>query len=86
MTDDAVTVPVLLSAALSCRLLEVQRQENGGVWPETVAVVLWGTDNIKTYGESLAQVCSLWSSNLSPAACMSSLPISGRCKQRSISL
>lgn len=38
------------------RLLEVQRQENGGAWPETVAVVLWGTDNIKTYGESLAQV------------------------------
>ena len=38
------------------RLLEVQKQENGGAWPETVAVVLWGTDNIKTYGESLAQV------------------------------
>lgn len=28
----------------------------GGKWPETIAVVLWGTDNIKTYGESLAQV------------------------------
>ncbi|EIE24949.1 magnesium chelatase subunit H [Coccomyxa subellipsoidea C-169] len=38
------------------RLLEAQRQEAGGAWPETVAVVLWGTDNIKTYGESLAQV------------------------------
>ena len=38
------------------RLLEAQRAEAGGVWPETVAVVLWGTDNIKTYGESLAQV------------------------------
>merc|ERR1712087_881528 len=25
-------------------------------WPETIALVLWGTDNIKTYGESLAQV------------------------------
>ncbi len=36
----------------------MQRQENGGAWPETVAVVLWGTDNIKTYGESLAQVSS----------------------------
>jgi len=23
---------------------------------ETIACVLWGTDNIKTYGESLAQV------------------------------
>jgi magnesium chelatase subunit H len=38
------------------RLLEAQRAEAGGAWPETVAVVLWGTDNIKTYGESLAQV------------------------------
>ena len=38
------------------RLLEVQRQEAGGAWPETVAVVLWGTDNLKTYGESRAQV------------------------------
>lgn len=29
---------------------------NGGKYPETIALVLWGTDNIKTYGESLAQV------------------------------
>ena len=50
-----------------CRLLEVQKAENGNKWPETIAVVLWGTDNIKTYGESLAQVrrqgphiCSGW--------------------------
>ncbi|WP_008317138.1 magnesium chelatase subunit H [Leptolyngbya sp. PCC 6406] len=40
------------------RLLERQRQENGGTYPETIATVLWGTDNIKTYGESLAQM--LW--------------------------
>ncbi len=40
----------------ACRLLEVQKEQNGGKWPETIAVVLWGTDNIKTYGESLAQV------------------------------
>ena len=39
-----------------CRLLEAQKAENNNAWPETVAVVLWGTDNIKTYGESLAQV------------------------------
>ena len=38
------------------RLLDRQRAENGGAYPETIAVVLWGTDNIKTYGESLAQV------------------------------
>ena len=38
------------------RLLARQKVENGGAYPETIAVVLWGTDNIKTYGESLAQV------------------------------
>ncbi|MGD1939446.1 MAG: magnesium chelatase subunit H [Cyanophyceae cyanobacterium] len=40
------------------RLIERQRQEDGGKYPETIAITLWGTDNIKTYGESLAQV--LW--------------------------
>ena len=32
------------------RLLDRQKDENGGNYPETIAVVLWGTDNIKTYG------------------------------------
>lgn len=41
------------------RLLARQAAENGGHYPETVAFVLWGTDNIKTYGESLAQVMLL---------------------------
>lgn len=41
------------------RLLERQRQENDGKWPESIALVLWGTDNIKTYGESLAQVMEI---------------------------
>lgn len=41
------------------RLLARQRIENGGQYPETIAFVLWGTDNIKTYGESLAQVMLL---------------------------
>ena len=40
------------------RLLDRQKQDNNGVYPETIACVLWGTDNIKTYGESLAQI--LW--------------------------
>lgn len=48
---------------LDCRLLEAQRAANDGVWPETIAVVLWGTDNIKTYGESLAQV-NIWQAGL----------------------
>ncbi|MBD2460656.1 magnesium chelatase subunit H [Oscillatoria sp. FACHB-1407] len=41
------------------RLLARQQAENGGAYPETIAFVLWGTDNIKTYGESLAQVMLL---------------------------
>jgi len=39
------------------KLIERQKEEQGA-WPETIACVLWGTDNIKTYGESLAQI--LW--------------------------
>jgi len=41
------------------RLIERMRQDNNGVYPESVAFTLWGTDNIKTYGESLAQVLAL---------------------------
>jgi len=41
------------------RLLARYRADNGGQWPESIACVLWGTDNIKTYGESLAQVMLL---------------------------
>ncbi len=47
------------------RLIERQRSEQG-TWPETIACVLWGTDNIKTYGESLAQI--LWFLGVRPLA------------------
>ncbi|MEB3164993.1 MAG: magnesium chelatase subunit H [Prochlorothrix sp.] len=46
------------------RLVDRQKQENGGNYPETIACVLWGTDNIKTYGESLAQI--LWMVGVKP--------------------
>ena len=46
------------------RLLERQKKENGGKYPESIASVLWGTDNIKTYGESLAQI--LWMVGVKP--------------------
>merc|ERR550534_411229 len=39
------------------RLLERMAQQ--GENPESIAFTLWGTDNIKTYGESLAQVLAL---------------------------
>merc|ERR1711935_652396 len=41
------------------KLLEKLSDENGGEYPESIAFTLWGTDNIKTYGESLAQVLAL---------------------------
>nr|WP_318698400.1 MULTISPECIES: magnesium chelatase subunit H [unclassified Roseofilum] len=40
------------------QLLERHKATNNGQLPETIATVLWGTDNIKTFGESLAQI--LW--------------------------
>ncbi|MEY3256875.1 MAG: hypothetical protein RLZZ29_2010 [Cyanobacteriota bacterium] len=46
------------------RLLERNKAENNGQWPETIACVLWGTDNIKTYGESLAQI--MWMVGVRP--------------------
>jgi magnesium chelatase subunit H len=41
------------------KLLEQLKDQNDGMYPESIAFTLWGTDNIKTYGESLAQVLSL---------------------------
>jgi len=41
------------------KLLEKLSDENDGKFPESIAFTLWGTDNIKTYGESLAQVLAL---------------------------
>ncbi len=46
------------------RLLARQKLDNGGNFPETIACVLWGTDNIKTYGESLAQI--MWMIGVKP--------------------
>lgn len=65
---DPQSIPTL--AAVKCakvvvdRLIERQKQDNGGNYPETIACVLWGTDNIKTYGESLAQI--MWMVGVRP--------------------
>lgn len=37
-------------------VLDEHREANGGAYPETVAVPLWGLDNIKTGGESVGMV------------------------------
>ncbi len=51
------TAAIAAAKGVVDKLIERQRKEQGD-WPETIACVLWGTDNIKTYGESLAQI--LW--------------------------
>jgi magnesium chelatase subunit H len=40
-------------------ILERHRVENDGAWPETVAVMLWGLDAIKTRGESIGILLEL---------------------------
>merc|ERR1711966_64270 len=51
---------VEISEQVTNKLLEKLKQEApDGEYPESIAFTLWGTDNIKTYGESLAQVLSL---------------------------
>jgi len=65
---DPQSIPTL--AAVKCakvvvdRLIARQKQDNDGNYPETIACVLWGTDNIKTYGESLAQI--MWMVGVRP--------------------
>merc|ERR1719287_283975 len=50
---------VEISEGVVNKLLEKLSNENDGAFPESIAFTLWGTDNIKTYGESLAQVLAL---------------------------
>merc|ERR1712028_241960 len=52
--------PSSIPTQVTNKLLEKLKQEApDGEYPESIAFTLWGTDNIKTYGESLAQVLSL---------------------------
>merc|ERR1712199_19205 len=64
---DPQSIPTVAAVAaaksLVDKLIERQKEEQG-TWPETIACVLWGTDNIKTYGESLAQI--LWFVGVKP--------------------
>merc|ERR1719463_82808 len=58
---DPQSIPT--KAAVDTGLIVVNRLLEGlvkqGGMPESIAFTLWGTDNIKTYGESLAQVLAL---------------------------
>merc|ERR1712194_157498 len=60
---DPSSIPTLaaveVAEQVTNKLLEKLKEQNEGKFPESIAFTLWGTDNIKTYGESLAQVLSL---------------------------
>lgn len=43
-------------AAAGAAIVKAHREANGGAYPETVAINLWGLDAIKTKGESVAMV------------------------------
>ena len=58
------TAAILSAKVVVDRLLARNKSENDGKYPETIACVLWGTDNIKTYGESLAQI--MWMIGVRP--------------------
>jgi magnesium chelatase subunit H len=57
------TIAVRRAEPIANALLERHRKE-AGCYPETIAMVLWGIDNIKTEGEAVAQV--LWLLGVSP--------------------
>jgi len=50
---------LLRGRQIALRILEKHRSENGDAWPETVALMVWGLDAIKTRGESLAILLEL---------------------------
>ena len=59
----AVFKPVFINKNVRPHVTD-NKAENEDKWPETIACVLWGTDNIKTYGESLAQI--MWMVGVRP--------------------
>jgi magnesium chelatase subunit H len=57
------TTAVRRAEPIASALLERHRKE-AGCYPETIAMVLWGIDNIKTEGEAVAQ--ALWLLGVAP--------------------
>ena len=51
--------PFQISEGVVRIFLERLKDDNDVEFPESIAFTLWGTDNIKTYGKTLAQVLGL---------------------------
>ena len=59
---DPFRLPASFAHSEGCRQAEqllVRHQSESGALPESVALVLWGTDNLKTEGVSIAQALAL---------------------------
>ena len=52
-------VDIEVSEDIVTKCLENLKNDNDGAFPESIDFTLRGTDNIKRYGESLAQVLAL---------------------------
>lgn len=58
------SIPAFHKAERTVRALLARHREESGRYPETIGMVLWGMDNIKTGGEGVAQV--LWLLGVTP--------------------
>jgi cobalamin biosynthesis Mg chelatase CobN len=58
--SNPTTAAVNFAKVVVDRLIAQQTKDNGGVPPETIAVVLWGIDDIKTHGESTVFLSRLY--------------------------
>jgi len=58
---DPQSIPTKAAADVALVVVDrlLERMGKEGEFPESIAFTLWGTDNIKTYGESLAQVLAM---------------------------
>ncbi|QGG48740.1 Magnesium chelatase H subunit, BchH [Heliorestis convoluta] len=60
LDPQAIPTPVAVRAGRKVADMMLQKlYDSTKSYPESIAVVLWGTDNIKTYGEGIAQAMAL---------------------------
>ena len=71
---DPFRLPASFAHSEGCRQAEqllARHQSESGALPESVALVLWGTDNLKTEGVSIAQALALlgaiWRQRVTPS-------------------
>ena len=74
---DPFRLPASFAHSEGCRQAEqllARHQADAGALPESVALVLWGTDNLKTEGVSIAQALASACAMLTPSVLRLSVP------------